>query len=127
MTSLSTSGAINRAGGLVLWPDGLTLRSYREMTWRQISSPFENEPRTLLFESVNEPLFDNATAEQKTKLLDELNTSFHEIVRSSGGQNAKRLLVLPTQYCTPDQAVMDDLYTTIKRLDDPNLVATVHY
>lgn len=31
VTSLSTSGAINRAGGLVLWPDGLTLQSYKEM------------------------------------------------------------------------------------------------
>lgn len=31
VTSLSTSGAINRAGGLVLWPDGLTLQPYKEM------------------------------------------------------------------------------------------------
>jgi putative aldouronate transport system permease protein len=31
VTSLSTTGAINRAGGLVLWPDGLTLEPYREM------------------------------------------------------------------------------------------------
>lgn len=31
VTSLSTSGAINRAGGLVLWPDGLTLQAYKEM------------------------------------------------------------------------------------------------
>lgn len=31
VTSLSTPGAINRAGGLVLWPDGLTLQSYKEM------------------------------------------------------------------------------------------------
>lgn len=31
VTSLSTPGAINRAGGLVVWPDGLTLEPYREM------------------------------------------------------------------------------------------------
>ncbi|MFF4274130.1 carbohydrate ABC transporter permease [Streptomyces sp. NPDC001536] len=31
LTSLSTPGAINRAGGLVLWPDGLTLGAYRQM------------------------------------------------------------------------------------------------
>ncbi|MDQ0751866.1 MULTISPECIES: carbohydrate ABC transporter permease [Streptomyces] len=31
VTSFSTPGAINRAGGLVLWPDGLTARAYREM------------------------------------------------------------------------------------------------
>ncbi|MFE9450214.1 carbohydrate ABC transporter permease [Streptomyces sp. NPDC006739] len=31
VTSLSTPGAINRAGGLVIWPDGLTVEPYREM------------------------------------------------------------------------------------------------
>ena len=31
VTSLSTPAAINRAGGLVIWPDGLTLEPYREM------------------------------------------------------------------------------------------------
>ncbi|KOV82819.1 carbohydrate ABC transporter permease [Nocardia sp. NRRL S-836] len=31
ITSLSTQGAVNRAGGLVLWPDGLTLETYRVM------------------------------------------------------------------------------------------------
>jgi multiple sugar transport system permease protein/putative aldouronate transport system permease protein len=31
VTSFSTPGAVNRAGGLVIWPDGLTLEPYREM------------------------------------------------------------------------------------------------
>ncbi|MFE9428725.1 carbohydrate ABC transporter permease [Kitasatospora sp. NPDC006697] len=31
VTSFSTPGAINRAGGLVVWPDGLTTESYRQM------------------------------------------------------------------------------------------------
>ena len=31
VTSFSTPAAINRAGGLVIWPDGLTLEPYREM------------------------------------------------------------------------------------------------
>ncbi|WP_411111699.1 carbohydrate ABC transporter permease [Streptomyces sp. c-19] len=31
LTSFSTPGAINRAGGLVLWPDGLTAASYVQM------------------------------------------------------------------------------------------------
>jgi endoglucanase len=96
-------------------------------TWTQISSTFRDEPRTLLFESVNEPQFDNATDTQKTQLLNELNTSFHKIVRSSGGGNTNRLLVLPTQGCTPSQPLMDDLSTTIGALHDSNLVATVHY
>ena len=31
VTSLSTRAAVNRAGGLVIWPDGLTLEAYRQM------------------------------------------------------------------------------------------------
>ncbi|MFF4209133.1 cellulase family glycosylhydrolase [Streptomyces sp. NPDC001796] len=95
--------------------------------WTQVSATFRDEPRTLLFESVNEPQFNNATDAQKTRLLNELNISFHSIVRSSGGGNASRLLVLPTQGCTPSQTLMDDLSATIGALHDSNLVATVHY
>ncbi|HEX8870890.1 MAG TPA: carbohydrate ABC transporter permease [Lentzea sp.] len=31
VTSLSTQGAVNRAGGLVIWPDGITFEAYRVM------------------------------------------------------------------------------------------------
>jgi endoglucanase len=96
-------------------------------TWSQIAAAFKDEPAKLLFESVNEPVFNNATDAQKVQLLDELNTAFHTTVRTSGGKNATRLLMLPTQGCTPGQPLMDDLATTIGSLHDPNLVATVHY
>ncbi|MYS88655.1 MULTISPECIES: cellulase family glycosylhydrolase [Streptomyces] len=96
-------------------------------TWTQISQTFRDEPRTLIFESVNEPVFEKTTADQKVTFLRELNTSFHKVVRSSGGGNTDRLLMLPTEACTPSQNLMDDLYTTIKSLNDRNLVATVHY
>lgn len=65
--------------------------------WTQISATFRNEPRTLLFESINEPSFEDATAAQKAQLMNELNTSFHKIVRAAGGGNKNRLLVLTTQ------------------------------
>lgn len=98
-----------------------------DATWTQIATRFRDEPRKLLLESVNEPAFNNATDAQKTQLLAELNTSFHTIVRQSGGNNATRLLVLPTLGATPDQGLMDSLATTITSLNDHNLVATVHY
>ncbi len=96
-------------------------------TWSQIAAAFRDAPAKLLFESVNEPAFTNATDAQKLQLLNELNTTFHTIVRGSGGKNATRLLVLPTPSSTPGRPQMDDLATTISSLHDPNLVATVHY
>jgi aryl-phospho-beta-D-glucosidase BglC (GH1 family) len=95
--------------------------------WTQIAAEFKDEPRKLLFESDNEPQFANATSAQDTQFLDELNTSFFHIVRNSGGKNATRLLVLPTLGCTPSQPLMDDLSAEMASLNDPNLIATVHY
>ncbi|MCZ4101722.1 cellulase family glycosylhydrolase [Streptomyces sp. So13.3] len=96
-------------------------------TWTQISAAFKNEPAKLVFESINEPQFDNADATRKAGLLNELNTSFDQIVRASGGNNKSRLLMLPTEGCTPDQALMNNLATEIKSLHDARLIATVHY
>lgn len=98
-----------------------------DATWQQIAAEFRDEPRKLLMESVNEPQFDNATDAQKTQYLNELNTSFHDIVRDSGGGNRDRLLVLPSLQTNNAQNWLDDLSTTIHSLHDPNLVATVHY
>jgi aryl-phospho-beta-D-glucosidase BglC (GH1 family) len=98
-----------------------------DATWQQIATAFRDEPRKLLFESVNEPQFNDATDAQKTQYLNELNTSFHDIVRNSGGQNSDRLLVLPSLQTNNAQNWLDDLSTTIHSLHDRNLVATVHY
>ncbi|MFD8982225.1 cellulase family glycosylhydrolase [Streptomyces sp. NPDC059564] len=96
-------------------------------TWKQIAVAFRNEPRTLVFEGINEPQFDNTTEEQKTKYLNELQVSFHSIVRSSGGANTYRLLSLTTPFGSGDQAHMDQLYKTITSLNDRQLIAQVHY
>ncbi|MEV6209501.1 cellulase family glycosylhydrolase [Kitasatospora sp. NPDC051914] len=96
-------------------------------TWQQIATAFKDEPRALLMESINEPQFNNATDAQKTQYLRELNTSFHRIVRNSGGANKDRLLVLPSEETNNAQHWLDDLSTTINSLHDRNLVATVHY
>lgn len=96
-------------------------------TWKQIAAAFRNEPRSLLFEGINEPQFDNATPAQKTEFLSELQLSFHSIVRSSGGANTDRVLSLTTQFGSGDQVLMDDLYKTISSLNDRQLVAQVHF
>ncbi|MGW7202692.1 cellulase family glycosylhydrolase [Streptomyces sp. NPDC054837] len=98
-----------------------------DSTWKQIAAAFRDEPRSLLFEGINEPQFDNATPAQKTEFLSELQLSFHSIVRSSGGANTNRMLSLTTQFGSSDQALMDDLFRTISSLNDRQLVAQVHF
>ncbi|MER7407995.1 cellulase family glycosylhydrolase [Streptomyces sp. NPDC000070] len=96
-------------------------------TWSQISTTFRDAPRTLVFEGINEPSFAGATDEQKLQYLRKLQTSFHSVVRASGGANANRLLSLTTPAGSPDKAFMDDLYTTITSLNDDQLIAQVHF
>jgi endoglucanase len=93
--------------------------------WTQIAAAFKNEPRKLLLEAVNEPQFTNATDAQSQQLLNELNTSFFNIVRHSGGRNDTRLLVL-TVSSGDRQGTLDGLSAEIASLHDSNLVATVH-
>lgn len=101
-----------------------TLARYNA-AWTQIADRFKDKSDKLMFESINEPRFtDEAKMEQ---MLTELNTSFHQIVRNSGGKNAVRPLVLPSLETSPTQPRMDQLYKTITALNDPNIIATVHY
>ncbi|WHX49741.1 cellulase family glycosylhydrolase [Paenibacillus woosongensis] len=98
--------------------------------WTQIANKFKNSPSKLMFESVNEPRFtDGGTTDEakQQKMLDELNVSFFHIVRNSGGQNATRPLVLSTLEASPTQERMTALYNTITKLNDKNLIATVHF
>jgi len=98
--------------------------------WTQIADRFKDKSDKLMFESINEPRFTDGGSTDETKMeemLIELNTSFHTIVRKSGGNNAVRPLVLPSLETTPSEPRMNALYQTITQLQDPNLIATVHY
>ncbi|MGA5895896.1 cellulase family glycosylhydrolase [Streptomyces venetus] len=95
--------------------------------WTQIAARFRDSSQALLFESVNEPQFDNTTDAQGIQYLKELDTAFHTVVRQSGGNNATRLLVLPSLHTNSDQIYLDALVSEMKSLNDPHLVATVHY
>lgn len=98
--------------------------------WTQIAGHFKGYPDTLMFESVNEPRFSEDWSKDTPtyfEMLDELNISFHNIVRHSGGKNNKRPLVLSTLTAAPTQARLDELAKTITKLNDDRLIATFHY
>ncbi|MEU4694220.1 cellulase family glycosylhydrolase [Actinoplanes sp. NPDC023714] len=92
--------------------------------WTQAAAAFRDASPRLVLESVNEPQFSGGDPAAQ---LAELNTSFHRIVRGSGGGNATRLLVLPTLHTSADQVHLDNLAAEFAALNDPNLIATVHY
>ncbi|MEU4624502.1 cellulase family glycosylhydrolase [Actinoplanes sp. NPDC023801] len=96
--------------------------------WTQVAGAFRDASPRLVLESVNEPQFAGSSGDTENyALLAELNASFHRIVRGTGGGNATRLLVLPTLHTNADQGRLDALRAEFTALNDPNLVATVHY
>ncbi|MFC3889878.1 cellulase family glycosylhydrolase [Lentzea rhizosphaerae] len=95
--------------------------------WKQLTPAFTEYGPKLMFESWNEPQFAGSTGKpQEIALNAELNAAFHDIVRKSGGNNATRLLVLPTLHTSTEQQYVDPLVEQIRGLNDPNLIATVH-
>ncbi|MEJ2859439.1 MULTISPECIES: cellulase family glycosylhydrolase [unclassified Saccharothrix] len=95
-------------------------------TWTQLAAAFKDASPKLVLESVNEPQFANVDVTRGDQLLHELNTSFRDIVRRSGGNNATRLLVLPSLHTSGDQARLDALAASMNGYNDPNLIATIH-
>jgi len=95
--------------------------------WSQIAPRFRDYPNTLMLESLNEPEFDGVDDATKMSLLRELNTSFFNIVRGTGGGNATRPLVLPSINTNSGQQYLDSLKATMAALNDSNLIATIHY
>ena len=89
---------------------------------------FKDHSNKLMFESINEAIFATVLTEAtQFSLLDELNMDFYNMVRGTGGGNATRPLVLPTLSTGSSQTYLDSLGGTIAKMNDPNLIATVHY
>lgn len=105
-----------------------------EAIWTQISERFKDYGDRLMFESMNEPGFDkiwnqySGTQEQKEKafdLINRINQKFVDIVRGSGGNNAKRHLLISTYYTNIGHATNG----LTKMPDDPagRCAVSVHY
>ena len=108
--------------------DRTNVRNRYIALWTQIAAAFRNHSQKLLFESINEPQFAGTSDDaQNYQLLHELNTEFVRVVRASGGGNSNRLLVLPTLHTNADQGRLDALRTSFAQLNDPNLIATIHF
>ena len=105
------TGADKELAWLVASPEGYAKEKQRyEGLWRQIAKRFRDYDHRLLFESYNEMLdrdrswcfasyssgYDAATAAGAYKAINDYAQSFVDVVRSTGGNNAVRNLVVNT-------------------------------
>lgn len=111
------------------WDGNTASEEYVKFTqlWRQLAAYLADEPEQVCFETINEPQFteyENVTDQQR---LDRLNQAAYDMIRESGGNNAKRMIVMPTMNTNHADEKVQGLLTFMKGLHDPNLIATVHY
>lgn len=103
------------------------LKKYKNV-WEQIAERFKNYSDYLIFESMNEVGFDNLYNKNKADaydLINRINQDFVDIIRATGGNNAKRHLLIAGYY-TDIERTCDSLY---KMPEDPEnrCIVSVHY
>lgn len=103
------------------------LKKYKNV-WKQIAERFKNYSDYLIFESMNEVGFDTLYNKNKAdayNLINKINQDFVDIIRATGGNNAKRHLLIAGYY-TDIERTCDSLY---KKPDDKaeRCILSVHY
>lgn len=103
------------------------LKKYKNV-WEQIAERYKNYSDYLIFESMNEVGFDTLYNKNKADaydLINRINQDFVDIIRATGGNNAKRHLLIAGYY-TDIERTCDSLY---KMPDDPEnrCIVSVHY
>ncbi|MCR4850902.1 MAG: glycoside hydrolase family 5 protein [Lachnospiraceae bacterium] len=96
--------------------------------WTQIALYFKDYGDHLIFEGLNEPRdeggekeWEGGTAENR-RIISELEDSFIETVRATGGNNEKRLLLITSEAaCFMDSALKD-----VHVPDDPYVGVSIH-
>ena len=91
--------------------------------WEQIATHLRDFDEHLIFASANEPHADNAS---EMSVLDSYHQTFVDAVRSTGGKNSYRVLVV--QGASTDIEKTEELFTTFPTDEVPNkLMAELHY
>lgn len=119
----------------------LAMEAYKGM-WQQIAERFRDYSDYLIFESANEELggrFDEnsplycsdsvvtyLTDDERYALTNEINQTFVNVVRATGGNNATRFLLI-AGYSTNIDQTCDDRFQMPKDTAESKLMVSVHY
>ena len=119
----------------------LAMEAYKGM-WQQIAERFRDYSDSLIFESANEELggrFDEnsplycsdsvvtyLTDDERYALTNEINQTFVDVVRATGGNNATRFLLI-AGYSTNIDQTCDDRFQMPKDTAGSKLMVSVHY
>lgn len=96
--------------------------------WTQIATRFKNYDDKLIFETLNEPRIQGSAEEwnggttETRSVINSYNKVALEAIRSTGGNNDKRAVMMPTNAATGLEVALNDLVLP----DDDNLIVSIH-
>ncbi|MBQ9009765.1 MAG: glycoside hydrolase family 5 protein [Clostridia bacterium] len=110
--------------------------AYLTAIWKQLCAAFGAYDEHLIFEGLNEPRLVGTDVEwqysyldplciEATECINKLNQVFVDTVRASGGNNAKRYLMVPAYAASPYTAVYNN-FTLPKDSAEDRLMVSVH-
>ncbi len=96
--------------------------------WAQLCERFASYDKNLVFETMNEPRVDFAANEwqgnpETREVVNYLNFAALETIRNSGGNNAKRYVMIPTYAASG----LDENIKALALPDDSRVIVSVHY
>ena len=121
------------------YPDSKNLdQSLKYLTaiWGQIADAFADFDNHCILESMNEPRLvgtsvewwldsSSALCRDSVAVINQLNQAFVDLVRSKGGNNAERYLLVPG-YCASPEGVLSKFFEIPKDSADNKIILEVH-
>ncbi|MEO0470181.1 MAG: glycoside hydrolase family 5 protein [Bacteroidota bacterium] len=97
--------------------------------WTQLAEHFIEYNDSLIFETLNEPRIEGIPQEwsggtpEGRGFINDFHKAALDAIRATGGNNAKRHIMIPTWAASTVQAAMDDL---VVPNDDPKVIISLH-
>jgi len=109
---------------------------YVKTIWSQVAETFKDYDEHLVFEAMNEPRLvghnnewwidnSNSDCKEAITIINELNQTFVDTVRATGGNNAQRYLMCPG-YCASPDGVLNAGFQIPSDPADNRIILSVH-
>lgn len=96
--------------------------------WKQVATTFKDYSEKLIFETLNEPRNVGSAKEwaggtpEEREIVNKLNNAIHKTIRSTGGRNEYRFIMMPAYAATSNLSIVKQMQLP----DDDRVIISIH-